>query len=124
MISEEGFQLNFLEIVHQRRSERVLEAQSEILVCRMPEVRREPLGIVEIDHHEVVRCVGHPRLVAGAVDDALTDADASDRRNLTEGPFEGRDQSLAVRSRQVGSRLHQREVRDHACCQVVRQVVH
>ena len=38
MISEEAFQLDFLEIVDERRSERVLEPQSEILMRRMTEV--------------------------------------------------------------------------------------
>ena len=38
MISEEAFQLDFLEIVHERHSERVLERRPEILVRRMAEV--------------------------------------------------------------------------------------
>jgi hypothetical protein len=83
-------------------------------VGRVAEVCREPLGIFEIDHDEVVGCIWHPRFVARAVGDALSDADVPDGRNLARGPFERRDQSLAVRGRQVGASLQQHEVRDHA----------
>ena len=79
----------------------------------MTEVRREPLDVFELDRHEIVGGVGHPRFIARAVRDAASHADLANGGNLGQRSFERGNQLFAIGRRQVWTRLHQDEMRHH-----------
>src|ERR1035437_10207998 len=79
----------------------------------MPEVRLKALEIVEIDHRDVVGGVRHSRFVAGAVHHTRSDADVSNRGNLTNRSLERGDQRLALGGCQVRTGFHQHDVSNH-----------
>ena len=106
-------QSHFFEIINQRPGQRITESCAQLVVRRMPKVRRKPSDVVEVDRDEIVGGVGHPFFVAGAVDDTSSDAHMTNRRNLAHGTFERGDQPFSLRIGQVWSRLQQHDVSKH-----------
>ena len=107
------FQPSHLEVVNQRRAERLVEPRAELLVRGMPEVRLQAVEIVEVEDDEVIGGVGDARLVAGAVDDAPADADVAHGGDLADRALERGKERVALGVGQIGPRFHQHNVRHH-----------